>query len=675
MRIRYLAACLTAVALGASSVAHSAPGDVDPGFIPPTIFSAFSGVASVNATVVQPNGQVVIGGTFTALDGAAQISLARLNADGSRDLGFASPFVTDTTVNTLALQQDGRILVGGAFVTPTGQSNLTRVNADGSLDPSFHPPPNVIGIVNKVVVRGDGIILCAGNFSGVIALNPDGSFFDPAIPAYGRFFTPVRGFVPDAGGTLIAGDATLAGYAILTRIDGADHQDLSFHVPVVQDNSIINVERQDDGSLFIAGRFSIVDSTTRKLAARVTSAGVLDATFDLGNALGEIGPVKTQADGKIVAGGYFRPASEAYNYGFARLNADGSFDSTFQVRPPVRNANGRVGSIQLLSDGRILIAGNFTTVNGIPRTLIARLLVTDDAPPVLSTVTVTPSTVNENGTVTLSGNISDVDVADTFSLTVDWGDGSPPQTFKYPAGTTSFGETHRYLNDDPSGTSSDAYAITLSLADSAGGTAALATSVTVNNVAPTLSGILVSPAAILIGGSTTVTGTVNDIGTLDSHTVAINWGDGSANATINLAAGATAFSISHSYASAGNFTIALGAADDDTGSVGASAGVAVTQPASPPAAPGGLVATAVSPVRIDLAWVDTSGNESGFRIERCRSKNCKNFVEIGQTGANSAAYSDAGLARRTQYQYRIRAFNATGSSAYSNLATAKTLRK
>ena len=126
-------------------IRDSAPGDVDPGFIPPTIFSAFSGVASVNATVVQPNGQVVIGGTFTALDGAAQISLARLNADGSRDLGFASPFVTDTTVNTLALQQDGRILVGGAFVTPTGQSNLTRVNADGSLDPSFHPPPNVIG--------------------------------------------------------------------------------------------------------------------------------------------------------------------------------------------------------------------------------------------------------------------------------------------------------------------------------------------------------------------------------------------------------------------------------------------------------------------------------------------------------------------------------------------------
>jgi len=103
---------------------------------------------------------------------------------------------------------------------------------------------------------------------------------------------------------------------------------------------------------------------------------------------------------------------------------------------------------------------------------------------------------------------------------------------------------------------------------------------------------------------------------------------------------------------------------------------ATTSPAPPPvpAAPSGLIATAVSQTQINLSWTDNSGNESGFKIERCKGVNCTNYAEIAQVGANVATFASTGLTKNTAYRYRVRAFNAAGNSAYSNAASAKTLK-
>ena len=101
--------------------------------------------------------------------------------------------------------------------------------------------------------------------------------------------------------------------------------------------------------------------------------------------------------------------------------------------------------------------------------------------------------------------------------------------------------------------------------------------------------------------------------------------------------------------------------------------VAVTTPSSGLlSAPTGLTATAVSSSQINLQWTDNSGNESGFRIER--SSNGSGFTQIAVTGPNSTSYMSAGLAKNRNYNYRVRATNASGDSAYSNTATAKTLK-
>jgi hypothetical protein len=105
--------------------------------------------------------------------------------------------------------------------------------------------------------------------------------------------------------------------------------------------------------------------------------------------------------------------------------------------------------------------------------------------------------------------------------------------------------------------------------------------------------------------------------------------------------------------------------------------VSAVTPAPPPppipAAPSTLTAVAAAG-RVDLAWKDNAGNEGGFRVERAPDVAGIPgiFVQVGSTAANVVAYSDAAVAAGVRYWYRVRAFNAGGSSAYSAVASATT---
>jgi titin len=92
-------------------------------------------------------------------------------------------------------------------------------------------------------------------------------------------------------------------------------------------------------------------------------------------------------------------------------------------------------------------------------------------------------------------------------------------------------------------------------------------------------------------------------------------------------------------------------------------------------APTNLRVDFVGANQVNLIWSDNSSNESGFVVEQCRSKNCNNFVQVGQVGANVTTFLNTGLLSNTQYNYRVRAVNPGGNSAYSNTVTAKTLRQ
>ena len=124
----------------------------------------------VNALTVQSDGKVLVGGAFTLFNEMPRARIARLNLDGTLDTTFSTSNAANGEVLGLALQPDGKILVGGRFssIGSFAQNRLARLNADGSVDLSFvmNPPLAAFGTtdenVSSIFVQGDGRILHGG---------------------------------------------------------------------------------------------------------------------------------------------------------------------------------------------------------------------------------------------------------------------------------------------------------------------------------------------------------------------------------------------------------------------------------------------------------------------------------------------------------------------------------
>lgn len=132
----------------------------------------------INSAVVQMDGKILIGGLFTTLQppGAsapiARNYIARLNTDGTLDMGFdPNPSgAVENYINCIAVQTDGKVLFGGRFtkLQPNGASaasrriEIARVNADGSLDIGFDPSAS--SPVFSLAIQSDGKVVVGGRF-------------------------------------------------------------------------------------------------------------------------------------------------------------------------------------------------------------------------------------------------------------------------------------------------------------------------------------------------------------------------------------------------------------------------------------------------------------------------------------------------------------------------------
>lgn len=93
--------------------------------------------------------------------------------------------------------------------------------------------------------------------------------------------------------------------------------------------------------------------------------------------------------------------------------------------------------------------------------------------------------------------------------------------------------------------------------------------------------------------------------------------------------------------------------------------------AIPPAAPINIEATPISGTQINISWVDESFNEQLFRVERSADKGA-NWITLATTSPNTKNYANTNITDTVTYHYRVRAENATGNSAYSNIVKAST---
>ena len=187
--------------------------------------------------------------------------------------------------------------------------------------------------------------------------------------------------------------------------------------------------------------------------------------------------------------------------------------------------------------------------------------------PSLSNLAIT-SPVIENGTATLTGSYTDLGTQDTHTLDIDWdGDGTFDQSVAVSGG--SFSVSRQFLDDNPTGTASDTSNVNVRLRDDDGGQALAAVQITVQNANPVL--VLNPITAIDENGTAVLSGTYTDAGTLDTHTLDIDWdGDGTFDQTVAVSGGS--FSVSRQFlddnptgTASDTFNVNVRLRDDDGG--------------------------------------------------------------------------------------------------------------
>lgn len=328
---------------------------------------------SVFSQALQPDGRILVGGSFTKLGGQNRTAIARLNADGSLDSAFNPG--NDGMVYALAVQPDGKIVVGGSILHMGGQTRqyVARLNPDGTLDTGFNPGSN--GTVYSLLLQPDGKILVGGTFTSfggqprsyLARLNADGTLDDAYNP--GASAAVLSQALQADGKILIGGSfATAGGQArsCLARLNPGGTLDTDFN-PGATGGAVYSLAVQTDGRILAGGTFTTLSGQSRSCLGRLNANGTIDSAFSA-NATGAVWSLALQTDGMITAGGAFTSlAGQGRNY-LGRLKTDGAPDSGFNP-----GAGNTVFSLALQPDGKILVGGAFTTLAGQTRNRIGRL--------------------------------------------------------------------------------------------------------------------------------------------------------------------------------------------------------------------------------------------------------------------------------------------------------------
>jgi uncharacterized delta-60 repeat protein len=341
---------------------------------------------SINAMAIQSDGKIVIGGNFTTYNGTASIRIARINSDGSLDSGFDPGLGADGIIYAIAIQSDGKILIGGSFTTYNGttRNRIARINSDGSLDTGFDPGTGADAPIYAIAIQSDGKILIGGNFTSyngttrtrIARINSDGSLdtgFDSGGAGVNSSINAIA--IQSDGKILIVGGFTSYQGTTrnrIARINSDGSYDTGFDSGTASNGNISVIAIQSDGKILIGGGLTAYNGTARNRIARINSDGSLDTGFDPGTgATATIGTMAIQSDGKILIGGSFTAYNGTTRNRIARINTDGSLDTGFD---PGTGAPATISTMAIQSDGKVVIGGTFTSYNGITRTRIARIL-------------------------------------------------------------------------------------------------------------------------------------------------------------------------------------------------------------------------------------------------------------------------------------------------------------
>lgn len=340
----------------------------------------------IDAVALQPDGKILIAGYFDTYNGASRRGIARLNSNGSVDTSF-NPGSGTGVVRAMALQADGKVIIGGQFTSYNGtpRNRLVRLNADGSLDTTFDPGTGPNDLVLALAVQADGKTLIGGSFtnyrgtnrSRIARVNGDGTLDTGFAPGTGADSLITAITIQPDGRAVFAGaftsyNGTTRQGIVRAELNGS--VDTTFDPGSGIDFAIITLARQADGKILMGGPFAEYNGLERSGIARANANGSSDASFDPGTGVergGLVVAVRQVAGGKVMLGGSFTSYGGRLRGYVARANADGTVDTSFN---PGTGLNGPVkSSFVVQPDGKILIGGNFSTFNGAARRNIVRV--------------------------------------------------------------------------------------------------------------------------------------------------------------------------------------------------------------------------------------------------------------------------------------------------------------
>ncbi len=247
-----------------------ADGSIDTSFHTGTGFN--SGVYAIG---LQTDGKIVAGGLFTEYDGFACNRLARLHADGTIDTTFRTAFGANASVEDLIIMPDGRIIISGDFTAYEGENNIrfARVNADGSRDTTIKTPSGAGAVVFAMALQPDGKMLLGGNFlqynfqpnGRLVRIQPNGDIDALFNVGAGANSTMRQMLLLPNGDAIIAGNFTTfkgipSGRLLKVNAQcGVDTVD--FLTGSGADNEIYALKQQADGKLLAAGMFDNYNQT------------------------------------------------------------------------------------------------------------------------------------------------------------------------------------------------------------------------------------------------------------------------------------------------------------------------------------------------------------------------------------------------------------------------------
>lgn len=321
------------------------------------------------------------------LEGTKNYVFAQEVTFGQKD----SNFIVDASnfISNIQRYSDTQFIISGGFNDINGVTRryVARIYEDGSLDESFDAGESINSTAWETLVQPDGKILVGGFFTDFYGtgqdrigrLNSDGSVdesFDTGL-GINQANSWVYSFALQEDEKILVGGA----FSIfnnedksgITRLNPDGSIDETFNIEGVGfNNSVWDMVLQPDGKIVAVGSFTDYNGIARNRIARLNSDGSLDETFNIGTGanFGPVYAVALQEDGKILVGGSFTQINGNPRSTIARLNADGSVDQDFIVGT---GFNQIVRDINIQPDGEILVVGNFTSYNGTPRTRMARL--------------------------------------------------------------------------------------------------------------------------------------------------------------------------------------------------------------------------------------------------------------------------------------------------------------